>query len=101
MRHQAGLPILLPIPSTLLLPGHEAQLDALIERSELAWQPTEDDDYPRQVYHAVTRGIIASALLRKVDPKGRSISVFFREEVAVLAGLNITLGGYSPPMPPE
>lgn len=37
-------------------------------------------------YHAISRGAILSCLLHKVDPAGRDVGTFFREEVAALLG---------------
>lgn len=33
-------------------------------------------------YHAYTYGMYADAIVRKVDPKHRNISQFFKEEIA-------------------
>jgi len=101
MRHQAGLPILKSeITLTMAQPGGEAELDEMIEDSRPAYEIDAGDDgtWPRQVYHAITRGTIASALLRKVDPKQRDITSFFREEIIDgPIGFNISLGGDTRP----
>eukprot|EP00127_Corallochytrium_limacisporum_P001020 Clim_evm19s34 gene=Clim_evmTU19s34 len=43
-------------------------------------------------YHAVSRGLFASYLLSRVDPKGRSMGEFMRDEVCEPLGLDIHLG---------
>jgi len=94
MRHQAGLVILSsPLPLSLLKPGQEDRLATVLAQSPLNWSPDMEDKWPRQVYHAVTRGMFSSALLRHVDPLGRGIARFFEEEIAQPLGLNISLGG--------
>ena len=53
-----------------------------------------------QLYHAVTRGWFASELVRRVDPRGRSLGAFFHEEVAARVGVetDFTIGrGAAPP----
>ena len=35
-----------------------------------------------QLYHAVTRGLYANEICRRVDPKGRGIGQFFHDEIA-------------------
>jgi CubicO group peptidase (beta-lactamase class C family) len=48
-------------------------------------QKVEDDNY---TYHAITRGFVVDGILKRVDPKGRTIGQFFKDEVLTPLGLN-------------
>jgi CubicO group peptidase (beta-lactamase class C family) len=39
-------------------------------------------------YHAMTRGFVVDGILKRVDPKGRTIGQFFKDEVLTPLGLN-------------
>lgn len=83
MRHQAALCALdEPIPLEELQDPDTTRLSARLARQSPNWslatQPV------RQFYHAVTRGFYASELVRRVDPKRRTLGQFFQEEVASL-----------------
>jgi CubicO group peptidase (beta-lactamase class C family) len=54
----------------------------------LARQKPAHEPGARQVYHAVSLGYYESELLRRVDPKGRSIGQYFRDEIAAPLGLD-------------
>lgn len=82
LAHQAGLFAFdeLGDKSTL------ADLDRLavvLARQKPAYEPGT-----QQVYHALTLGYYESELLRRVDPKGRSIGQYFQEEIAAPLGLD-------------
>jgi CubicO group peptidase (beta-lactamase class C family) len=76
LSHQAGLFALdQPIDRALL-----TDLDRLADvlaRQKPAWAPGT-----RQAYHAITLGFYESELLRRIDPKHRSLGQFFQEEIA-------------------
>ena len=76
LAHQAGLFALdQPIDRDLL-----TDLDRLanvLARQKPAWKPGT-----RQAYHAITLGFYESELLRRIDPKHRSLGQFFQEEIA-------------------
>jgi CubicO group peptidase (beta-lactamase class C family) len=90
LAHQAGLSGLdAPLSASVL-----ADLDGLAEilaAQKPAWKPGT-----RQGYHALTIGWYESALVRRVDPLGRSLGRFFAEEVAEPLGLELYFG-----LPPD
>ena len=53
----------------------------------LAMQKPEWEPGTRQAYHAITLGYYEGELLRRVDPKHRSLGQFFQEEIAGPLGL--------------
>lgn len=68
----------------------EADLDKLaviLARQKPAWEPGT-----RQGYHAITLGFYESELLRRVDPKHRSLGRFFHEEIASPLRLDFYIG---------
>jgi len=86
LAHQAGLFALDERMDTKV----EADLDKLaviIARQRPAWEPGT-----RQAYHAITLGFYESELLRRVDPKHRSLGQFFHEEIANPLGLDFYIG---------
>jgi CubicO group peptidase (beta-lactamase class C family) len=62
-------------------------LAVVLARQKPAWEPGT-----RQAYHALTLGFYESELLRRVDPKHRSLGRFFREEIAVPLGEEVYIG---------
>jgi CubicO group peptidase (beta-lactamase class C family) len=63
-----------------------ADLDRLalvLARQKPAWPPGT-----RQAYHAITLGYYESELLRRVDPRHRSLGQFFQDEIATPLGLD-------------
>jgi CubicO group peptidase (beta-lactamase class C family) len=86
LAHQAGLYALDERVDMRL----EADLDKLaviLERQKPAWEPGT-----RQAYHAITLGFYESELLRRADPKHRSLGRFFHEEIASPLGLDFYIG---------
>ena len=86
LAHQAGLFALDERVDTRI----EADLDKLaviLARQKPAWEPGT-----RQAYHAVTLGFYEGELLRRVDPKHRSLGQFFHEEIAIPLGLDFYIG---------
>jgi CubicO group peptidase (beta-lactamase class C family) len=53
------------------------RLAVVLARQKPAWEPGA-----RQAYHAITLGYYESELLRRVDPRGRSLGQFFQDEIA-------------------
>jgi CubicO group peptidase (beta-lactamase class C family) len=81
LAHQAGLFVLdQPIDRSLV-----ADLDRLAEvlaRQRPAWEPGT-----RQAYHAITLGFYQNELLRRIDPRHRTIGQVFQDEIATPLGL--------------
>jgi CubicO group peptidase (beta-lactamase class C family) len=53
------------------------RLAVVLARQKPAWEPGT-----RQAYHALTLGFYEGELLRRVDPRHRSLGQFFQEEIA-------------------
>jgi CubicO group peptidase (beta-lactamase class C family) len=82
LAHQAGLYALdQPVDRSLV-----ADLDRLavvLARQKPAWEPGA-----RQAYHAITLGFYQNELLRRIDPRHRSLGQFFQDEIASPLGLD-------------
>ena len=80
LAHQAGLFAFdEPVDRTLV-----ADLDRLaivLARQKPTWEPGT-----RQAYHAITLGFYEGELLRRVDPRHRSLGQFFQDEIATTLG---------------
>lgn len=76
LAHQAGL-FALDVPLDRSLVADLDRLAVVLARQKPAWQPGT-----RQAYHAVTLGFYEGELLRRVDPRRRSLGQFFQEEIA-------------------
>jgi len=83
LAHQAGL-FALDEPVTRDLAADRDRLAAVLARQKPAWPPGT-----RQAYHAVTLGFYQGEILRRVDPKHRSLGQFFQDEVAAPLGLDV------------
>jgi CubicO group peptidase (beta-lactamase class C family) len=85
LAHQAGLfAIEEPVDR-----GVVADLDRLavvLARQKPAWEPGT-----RQAYHAITLGFFEGELLRRVDPRHRSLGEFFQDEIAARLGEDVYL----------
>lgn len=66
---------------------HPARLATILARQRPAWEPGT-----RQAYHALTLGFYESELIRRVDPRHRSLGRFFHEEIAEPLGLDVYIG---------
>ena len=80
LAHQAGLfAIEEPVDRSVV-----ADLDRLavvLARQKPAWEPGT-----RQAYHAISLGFYEGELLRRVDPRHRSLGQFFQDEIATPLG---------------
>ena len=90
LSHQAGLAI---VDGALTI--HEVadwdHMAGLLAAQTPYWEPGTGHGY-----HAVTFGWLAGELVRRVDPKGRSLGTFVAEEVAAPVGAEAWIG-----LPPE
>ncbi|WP_375772724.1 beta-lactamase family protein [Archangium gephyra] len=90
LAHQAGLPAL----DEAMDPVKLADLDYLarvLARQAPAWEPGT-----RHGYHSFTIGWYLGELIRRVDPRHRSLGRFFQEEVAAPLGIHFHIG-----LPPD
>jgi CubicO group peptidase (beta-lactamase class C family) len=54
--------------------------------------PTYGTSSVKREYHALTRGWIANEVFRRVDPAGRTIGEFMREEISEPLGTDVVIG---------
>ncbi|TFH46506.1 MAG: class A beta-lactamase-related serine hydrolase, partial [ANME-2 cluster archaeon] len=59
------------------------RLAVVLAQLKPAWEPGT-----RQAYHALTIGYYESEILRRVDPKHRSLGQYFQDEIATPLGLD-------------
>ena len=83
LAHQAGL-FALDEPVTRELVMDLDRLAAVLARQKSAWPPGE-----RQAYHGITLGFFQSELLRRIDPRHRTIGQFFQDEIAAPLDLDL------------
>ncbi len=83
LAHQAGL-YALDVPVDRSLVSDLDRLAIVLARQKPAWEPGT-----RQGYHAVTIGFYEGELLRRIDPKHRSLGQFFQDEIATPLGLDV------------
>jgi CubicO group peptidase (beta-lactamase class C family) len=76
LAHQAGL-FAFDEPVDRHLVADLDRLAVVLARQKPAWEPGT-----RQGYHAITLGFYEGELLRRVDPKHRSLGQFFQDEIA-------------------
>jgi CubicO group peptidase (beta-lactamase class C family) len=86
LAHQAGV-CSIDTPLTLELLADPDALAQVLARQRPAWEPGT-----RHGYHAVSLGLYQSELLRRVDPKHRTLGVFFQDEVAKKLGGGMHIG---------
>ena len=84
--HQAGLAAVKP-PLTLADIADPDKLSATIAAQAPLWPPGT-----RHGYHAVTLGWYESELIRRVDPKRRTLGRFFADEIAGPLNLDFHIG---------
>jgi CubicO group peptidase (beta-lactamase class C family) len=83
LAHQAGL-FALDEPVTRELIADFDRLASVLARQTPAWPPGA-----RQAYHGITLGFYESELLRRIDPRRRSLGQFFQDEIATPLGLDV------------
>src|SRR6188472_3749226 len=80
LAHQAGL-FAFDEPVDRAVVADLDRLAEVLARQKPAWEPGT-----RQAYHAITLGFYESELLRRVDPRHRSLGQFFQDEIATPLG---------------
>lgn len=83
LAHQAGL-FAFDEQADRSLVADLDRLAAALARQKPAWTPGT-----RQAYHAITLGYYEGELLRRVDPRHRSLGQFFQDEIATPLGLDV------------
>lgn len=83
LAHQAGL-FAFDEPVDRSVVADLDRLAVVMARQKPAWEPGT-----RQGYHALTLGFYEGELLRRVDPRHRSLGQFFQDEIATPLGLDV------------
>jgi CubicO group peptidase (beta-lactamase class C family) len=83
LAHQAGL-YALDEPVDRSIVADFDRLAVVLARQKPAWEPGT-----RQAYHAITLGYYEGELLRRIDPRHRSLGQFFHDEIASPLGLDV------------
>jgi CubicO group peptidase (beta-lactamase class C family) len=82
LAHQAGL-FAIDEPVDVATVADLDRLAKVLERQKPVWEPGT-----RQAYHALSLGFYEGELLRRIDPRHRSLGRFFQEEIATPLGLD-------------
>jgi CubicO group peptidase (beta-lactamase class C family) len=83
LAHQAGL-FAFDEPVDRSVVADLDRLAAVMARHQPAWRPGT-----RQAYHALTLGFYEGELLRRVDPRHRTLGQFFHDEIAAPLGEDV------------
>jgi CubicO group peptidase (beta-lactamase class C family) len=83
LSHQAGL-FAFGEPVDRATVADLDRLAVILARQKPAWESGT-----RQAYHAITLGFYEGELLRRVDPRRRSLGQFFQDEIASPLGLDL------------
>src|SRR5687767_2542940 len=83
LAHQAGL-FAFDEPVDRDVVADLDRLAVVLARQKPAWAPGT-----RQAYHAITLGFYEGELLRRVDPRHRSLGQFFHDEIAAPLGEDV------------
>ena len=83
LAHQAGL-FAFDEPVDRSVVADLDRLAVVLARQKPAWEPGT-----RQAYHAISLGFYEGELLRRVDPRHRSLGQFFQDEIASPLGLDV------------
>ena len=86
LAHQAGL-FAFDEPVDRATVADPDRLAAVMARQKPAWQPGT-----RQAYHGLTLGFYEGELLRRVDPRHRTLGQFFQDEIATPLGEEFYIG---------
>jgi CubicO group peptidase (beta-lactamase class C family) len=82
LAHQAGL-FAFDEPVNREVVADLDRLALILARQTPAWKPGT-----RQAYHAISLGFYQGELLRRIDPRHRSLGQFFQDEIATPLGLD-------------
>ena len=82
LAHQAGL-FAIDEPVDRSVVADLDRLAVVLARQKPAWEPGT-----RQAYHALTLGFYQGELIRRIDPRHRSLGQFFDDEIAAPLGLD-------------
>jgi CubicO group peptidase (beta-lactamase class C family) len=83
LAHQAGL-FALDVALDRGLVADPDRLATVLARQTPAWEPGT-----RLAYHAITLGFYESELLRRIDPRHRTVGQLFQDEIASPLGLDV------------
>ena len=83
LAHQAGL-FALDEPVGRDVVADLDRLAVILARQKPAWEPGT-----RQAYHGITLGYYEGELVRRLDPRHRSLGQFFQDEIAAPLGLDV------------
>ncbi|WP_168215740.1 serine hydrolase domain-containing protein [Roseimaritima ulvae] len=86
LSHQAGLIAPRQRLNASILANHD-QLAAILAEQAPHWEPGT-----RHGYHTLTLGWYQNELIRRTDPAGRSLGVFFQQEIAEPLGIEFYIG---------
>ena len=92
MRHEAGLAAFDATLEVTDLHPERLRSNAIgpvIERQAAIFRSGENQ---QREYHAITRGWIAGELFRRVDPDGRTLGEFLRQEISDVLGVDVYIG---------
>mmetsp|Transcript_17447 Transcript_17447/g.60928 ORF Transcript_17447/g.60928 Transcript_17447/m.60928 type:complete len:487 (+) Transcript_17447:71-1531(+) len=98
MRHEGGVPFLLDPAAMddkskdiILSQAHLDDVD-LLEAAFAAAPCVYDCVGHRRTYHSVSRGWLVSAIVRRVDPRGRTLGQFIRQDISDVLGISYFCG---------
>jgi CubicO group peptidase (beta-lactamase class C family) len=99
MRHEAGLAAFdTTLDPRSLLPDQlkENAVGAVIEKQTQRFRSGPEN---QREYHAVTRGWIANEVFRRVEPSGRTMGEFLRDEISVPLSADVHIGLHDNDLP--
>jgi CubicO group peptidase (beta-lactamase class C family) len=83
LAHQAGL-FAFDEPVDQSVVADLDRLAVVLARQKPAWEPGT-----RQAYHAISLGFYEGELMRRIDPRHRSLGQFFQDEIATPLALDV------------
>jgi CubicO group peptidase (beta-lactamase class C family) len=92
MRHEAGLAVFNTSLEPEDLLTENIKLNKVGHVIEGHPQRYRKGDGHRREYHAMTRGWIVNELFRRIDPAGRTIGEFLREDISLPLGVDAIIG---------